>query len=399
MDVKCAFLNGQLNEEIFMNQPEGFHDGTSKVCKLNRSLYGLKQASRMWNERFHQFMEKIKFKRCQSDHCLYIRSNAGATCYILLYVDDLIIMCRDIKVIETIKRLLSNEFEMTDIGRANTFLGIHIERDENTGTIKIGQAEYFRRMLRKFNMMDCKPIATPIENGLDLKKGEINQNCDAPYRELIGCLTYATLTTRPDLCAATSYFSRFQSCFGFDHYTHAKRILRYINGSMNLKMIYKKNLNAAPLVGYVDADWAGDKNDRKSTSGYVFKIFGNTVSWCSRNQQTVSLSSTEAEYVALASGICEATWLQSLLIELGITFGEATIIHEDNQSCIRVAEEPKEHKRMKHIDVKYNFIRDSIASGKFKLKYIPTGDQIADIMTKGLNRNVFEKHRANLDLI
>lgn len=399
MDVKCAFLNGELNEEIYMNQPEGFHNGTSKVCKLNRSLYGLKQASRMWNERFHRFMEKIKFKRCQSDHCLYIRASTDVTCYVLLYVDDLIIMCRDINTIQTIKRLLSSEFEMTDIGVANTFLGIHVERNENIGTIKMGQTEYFRRMLRKFNMVDCKPMATPIENGLDLEKGKINQNCDAPYRELIGCLTYATLTTRPDLCASTNFFSRFQSCFDHEHFRHAKRILRYINGTMALKLIYKKNVNAAPLVGYADADWAGDKNDRKSTSGYVFKVFGNTVSWCSRKQPTVSLSSTEAEYIALAGGICEATWLQSLLTEMGIDCGGATVIYEDNQSCIKVAEEPKEHKRMKHIDVKYNFIRDSISCGKIKLKYIPTGDQIADIMTKGLNRAGFEKHRANLDLI
>lgn len=399
MDVKCAFLNGDLNEEIYMSQPEGFHDGTTKVCKLERSLYGLKQASRMWNERFHRFMEKIKFKRCLSDHCLYIRTNTEVACYVLLYVDDLLIVCSDVKTIGTIKQLLSSEFEMTDIGKADTFLGIHIERDESRNTIAIGQAEYFRRMLQKFNMTDCKPISTPIESGLDLKKGDVNQNCDAPYRELMGCLTYATLTTRPDLCAATNYFSRFQSCFDQDHFKHAKRIVRYINGTMTLKMVYKKQPNANPLIGFVDADWAGDKNDRKSTSGYVFKIFGNTVSWCSRKQPTVSLSSTEAEYIALANGICEEKWLRSLLGELNIDCRGATTIYEDNQSCIKVAEEPKEHKRMKHIDVKYNFIRESIASGEFELKYVPTGDQVADIMTKGLNRMAFEKHRLNLNLI
>lgn len=399
MDVKCAFLNGHLNEEIYMNQPEGFHDGSSMVCKLNRSLYGLKQASRMWNERFHQFMLKIKFQRCLSDHCLYVRSTNGINCYALLYVDDLLIMCSDINVINTVKQLLCNEFEMTDIGVANTFLGIHIKRNDEKPTIEIGQAEYFRKVLRKFNMIDCKGIATPIETGLDLPRDGKNCDYNVPYRELMGCLTYATLTTRPDLCAAVNFFSRYQSCFDQMHFKHAKRMLRYINATLNLKMRYTKQPKADILVGYVDADWAGDKNDRKSTSGYVFKVFGNTVSWCSRKQPTVSLSSTEAEYIALANGICEGRWLRSLLSELQIICDRATIIHEDNQSCMRVAEEPKEHKRMKHIDVKYNFIRESIAGGEFQLKYIPTGNQIADIMTKGLNRTAFEQHRSNLNLI
>lgn len=163
--------------------------------------------------------------------------------------------------------------------------------------------------------------------------------------------------------------------------------------------MYKRNVDAEPLVGYTDADWAGDRNDRKSTSGYVYKVFGNTVSWSSRKQPTVSLSSTEAEYIALSNGICEGKWLRSLLSELGIAIDRATTIHEDNQSCIRIAGEPRENKRMKHIDVKYNFIRESIESGEFRLEYIPTGDLVADIMTKGLGRQLFERHRLSLNLI
>lgn len=398
MDVKCAFLNGQLKEEIYMNQPEGFKDGTWQVCKLRRSLYGLKQASRMWNERFNQFMLRIGFKGCLSDYCLYVRVTNGIACYVLLYVDDLLIVSSDLRSIETIKRLLSNEFEMTDVGEADTFLGVHIERDNINHKISMSQVGYFEKVLRKFNMIDCKAVSTPIESGIDLQKGESNQDCNAPYRELMGCLTYATITTRPDLCAATNYFSRFQSCYGDEHFKHAKRMLRYIRGTMNLKLVYGRRNDAEPLIGYADADWAGDKNDRKSTSGYVYKVFGNTVSWCSRKQPTVSLSSTEAEYIALSNAICEGKWLRSLLSELGIDSDRATIVYEDNQSCIRVADEPREHKRMKHIDVKYNFIRESIASGEFKLEYIPTGDQVADIMTKGLGQQLFVKHRLNLEL-
>lgn len=396
MDVKCAFLNGFLNEEIYMNQPEEFNDGTRMVCKLNKSLYGLKQASRMWNERFHGFMSKIGFNRCLSDHCLYIKSKDNMTCYILLYVDDLLIISDDLKLIETIKRSLFAEFEMTDLNEANNFLGINIIRDD-MNRISLDQTNYFERMLQKFGMVECKAVSTPMESALHLEKGtEISG--DAPYRELIGCLTYATLTTRPDLCAATNFFSRFQSCYGDQHFVHAKRILRYIQGTKNLKLIFEKHDDAEPLIGYTDADWGGDKDSRKSTSGFVYKVYGNTVGWSSKKQPTVSLSSTEAEYIALCNGICEGKWLRCLLHELNIKCNRATTIYEDNQSCIKVAAEPREHQRMKHIDIKYNFIREAISIGEFEVKYIPTTDQLADIMTKGLGRELFIKHRMNLNL-
>lgn len=398
MDVKCAFLNGHLNEEIYMNQPEGFENDTDMVCKLNKSLYGLKQASRMWNERFHKFMSKINFKRCLTDHCLYTKKTEAGVCYILLYVDDLLIVSGNMKLIKTIKLMLLKEFEMTDLNEANNFLGINIVRN-NTNKITMDQTNYFRKMLQKFGMSDCKGISTPIEVGLHLENNDVNNtNNKIPYRELIGCITYATLTTRPDLCAATNFFSRFQSCYDDTHFQHAKRMLRYIQDTKHLKMVYEKHDNAETLVGYADADFAGDKNDRKSTSGFVFKVYGNTISWSSKKQPTVSLSSTEAEYIALGGAICEGKWLRGLLHELDIDCNDATIIHEDNQSTMRVAEEPREHQRMKHIDVKYNFIRDSISNNEFKLKYIPTGDQTADIMTKGLGQTSFVKHRKNLNL-
>lgn len=213
------------------------------------------------------------------------------------------------------------------------------------------------------------------------------------------CLTYAAISTRPDLSAATNYFSRFQSCYNDDHYTHAKRILRYIQGTIDMKLVYRKYENVEPLTGYVDSDWASDRNNRKSISGFVFKVFGNTVSWASRKQSTVALSSTEAEYMALAEAICEEKWIRNLLQELGVECKKPTKIYEDNQSCIAIAEASHENKRMKHVDVKYNFIRDVILNHEVQLEYIPTTEQTADIMTKGLDRILFTKHRANLNLV
>lgn len=212
MDVKGAFLNGDLREDIYMVQPEGYANG-NKVCKLNKAIYGLKQASRMWNEKFHGFMTRMGFKRCASDYCLYTKFKNGIRCYILLNVDDLLIICDDLQMVKAIKSLLAKEFEMTDIGTAYTFLGIHIQHDRENGTIQLSQEQYLKNVIRKFGMNEAKPISTPIEKGLHLPMDKSIESANVPYRELIGCLTYATLTTRPDLCAATNYFSRFQSCY------------------------------------------------------------------------------------------------------------------------------------------------------------------------------------------
>lgn len=381
MDVKSAFLNGDLTEEIYMELPDGFKQ-KKKVCKLNKALYGLKQASRAWNEKFNKFMIHIGFKQCATDQCLYVKKQNGKLVYVLLYVDDILVFCSDMKIIDTIKQLLSKEFEMTDMGKVSTFLGMHIQQDIEKGTIVLSQSKYLEKVLQKFNMQDCKPKATPMEKGLHLEPGDANNCSNHPYRELIGCLIYATVTTRPDLCAATGYFRQFQSFFNENHFNHAKHILRYIRGTLDLKLVYRKQNAANTLVGYSDSDWGGDQNDRKSTSGYVFKLFGNTVSWACRKQPTVSLSSTEAAYIALTEAICESKWIRKLLVELGIECALPVTIFEDNQSCIKIAEEPKERKRMKHLDINYHFIRDVIAKGEIKVEFKPTDEQVADIMTK-----------------
>lgn len=398
MDVKSAFLNGELKEEIYMELPEGFKQA-NKVCKLNKALYGLKQASRAWNEKFNEFMMRIKFEKCVSDQCLYVKGQNGKMMYILLYVDDILIFCDDIIFIKTVKGLLSKEFEMMDMGKASSFLGMHIDQNIEKGTIVLSQSKYLEKVLERFNMHDCKPKSTPMEKGLHLERGNENKCSEHPYRELIGCLIYATVTTRPDLCAATGYFSRFQSCFDENHFNHAKRVLRYIRGTIDLKLVYTKQKDAQMLVGFSDSDWGGDKNDARSTSGYVFKLFGNTVSWASRKQPTVSLSSTEAEYVALTEAICECKWIQKLLAELSIPCSGPVVIFEDNQSCIRVADDQKSRKRMKHLDIKYHFICEAITNGEIRLEYKPTNEQLADIMTKGLGGNLFLEHRTNLNLL
>lgn len=401
MDVCTAFLNGDLQEEIYMKQPDGFAEG-DLVCKLNKSLYGLKQSSRVWNERFHKFITSIGFKQSQYDHCLYISEKKEETVYLLLYVDDLILIGKTLKKISLIKRVISDEFEMKDFGELRQFLGITVKRDRTKGYLELNQRAYLENVLKRFNMDSCNGISTPKECNLKLLKTD-NRDTTVltrhPYRELIGCLMYAATTTRPDLCATINYFSQFQAAATDEHWNHLKRVLRYVKGSLDLKLIYGKKGNEDVLTGFADADWGSDIIDRKSISGYVFKVFGNTISWSTKKQTTVALSSTEAEYVSLSSSVCEAIWLRGLLKELNQVVNKPTIIYEDNQGCIVTATSGKESHKLKHVDIRYHFLRNVIERGDVKVVYISTNEQIADIMTKALPTVTHAVLRRKLGLV
>ncbi|KXJ70053.1 hypothetical protein RP20_CCG025001 [Aedes albopictus] len=311
----------------------------------------------------------------------------------------MLIIGPNLKVIQIVKKLLSKEFEMVDLGAVSSFLGMHIERDISGRIMRIDQQSYLEGLLKKFGMEDCRPVATPMEPHLKLQKGEESERTDKPYRELVGCLIYVTLASRPDLAASVNYMSQYQSCPTETHWVHLKRILRYVKGTLNLALEFRGNDREAALSAFSDADWANDVNDRRSVTGYMFKIYGSTSVWLTRKQPTVSLSSTEAEFVALCTAACEGVWLVRLLADLGIKIGDPVVYYEDNQSCLRVAEEPRDSRRMKHVEVKYYFIRDLIKEGRIRLEYVPTEHQQADILTKGLPATTFVKLRKLLGLM
>lgn len=396
MDVKSAFLNGNLKETVYMNQPDGFKEG-NKVCKLNKTLYGLKQASRGWNERFNDFIIQLGFNRSQSDPCIYTFHSNIYIIYVIIYVDDILIICNDLKEIRRLKQKFSSEFEMKDLNELEFFLGMKIERDISDSILKISQLKYIEKIIKNFNMEHCKPISTPMEPGLDLSKIEEKENTNKPYRELIGSLMYLMLCTRPDISYAVGYLSRFQSCSTDAHWEYLKRILRYLQLTKEMKLVFGNNKNDE-IIGYVDSDWASDKTDRKSTTGYVLKLYGSTILWGSKKQNCVSLSSTEAEYIALSYALCEYLSLKNLLHDLDQHF-QPLVMYEDNQAVIRLASEFGQFARLKHIDIRYNFAKELIQKDAIKLKYIPTTDQQADIMTKALGRNQFEKLRNHLGLL
>lgn len=391
MDVKTAFLNGQLEEEIYMRQPHGFEEG-KKVCRLNKSIYGLKQASRVWNDRFNQFVTRIGFRACENDSCLYFRNKTKNKVFLLLYVDDIIIMSTDLSEINVVKGLLNKEFEMVDLGEASMFLGMEIQRNKITKELTLNQEQYSKKILKRFEMDNCKPASIPMEPNLKLKKNDSDGKLNKPYRELIGCLSYLAITTRPDLSAAVNYFSQFQSNPTDEHWNYLKRILRYLKGTSDFGIHFRKTTNEVKQLSvYADANWATDVNDRRSVSGVLVKLYGSTVSWFSRKQGAVSLSSTEAECAALVDGACELIWMKKLLTEIGILENTVPTIFEDNQSTIAIMEASSSSKRLKHSDVKFHFIKDCLKQREFEIQYIPTTDQLADLLTKGLLSSSFRK--------
>jgi hypothetical protein len=380
LDVKTAFLNGDLNEQVYMHQPQGFvvNGQEHKVCLLKKALYGLKQASRSWYEKIHNVLLKLNFKRCDYEPCVYIRCKENCLTVIAIYVDDILVFCTNTQEKCHLKNELMQQFEMKDLGEVKSFLGMRVCRKGNT--IYVSQKGFIEQVLKRFGMHDCKPVCTPLEPKINLCKSE---TCDTnvPYQALIGCLMYLSTNTRPDIAFAASYLSQFNVCHSLQHWLAAKRVLRYLKGTSDLCLEFKRT--GDNLIGYADADWGNDKTDRKSYTGFVFKLAGCAISWESKKQCTVALSSTEAEYMALSSAAKEAMFLQNVLTEVTNT-KECVVIFNDNQSAQRLANNHICHGRTKHIDVQHHFIRKVIDDRVVNVEYVPTESMIADVLTKSL---------------
>ncbi|KAF1318445.1 Integrase catalytic core protein, partial [Globisporangium splendens] len=407
MDVKTAFLNGVLDEDIYMKQPDGYVDQAHPdyVCKLKRSLYGLKQAPRMWNQTIDAFMLECGFTKCELDHCVYVKRDGVEMVFVVLYVDDLIIACSSEGMLATTKRALCKRFEMTDMGELKYCLGMEIKRDAVSGAVSIRQTKFAQSILCKFGMSDSKPVKSPQDASLKLVKNMCEGGCkhdetmkNVPYRSAVGCLMYLMVATRPDLAAAVGVLSQFASDPCPTHWQALKRVLRYLNGTQTHGITFSAN-TSGELIGYSDADWAGDIDSRRSTSGYAFILNGGCISWRSKKQRSVALSSTEAEYMALSEATQEAVWLKGILCELGEHSSDRPVkIFEDNQGSIALAKNPEFHKRTKHIDIRYHFVRGKVEDDQVVLEYCPTEDMLADMMTKAIGTNQFGALRSKLGI-
>jgi hypothetical protein len=401
MDVKSAFLNGDLSEEVYVQQPPGFvvKNGSGKVLKLRKALYGLRQAPRAWNARLDKELLKLGFVRNPLEHAVYKRSDQNGNFLVVgVYVDDLIITGPSQDSIAVFKRQMMKSFNMSDLGLLTYYLGIQVNQKERETTLC--QSSYARKILEQAGMSGCNPCHVPMENKLKLSKNDKTPLVDATkYRSVIGSLRYL-VNTRPDLAYSVGIVSRYMEEPRASHWAAVKQILRYIAGTLNFGCRYiRSDLSEPKLLGFSDSDLAGDVDDRKSTSGSVFFVGMNLVTWVSQKQRVVALSSCEAEYIASANAACQGVWLSRLLGELlGIQAPKVNLF-VDNKSAIALSKNPVHHERSKHIDTKYHFVRECVDNGSIDIDHVSTQNQLADILTKALGKVRFTELRQQLGVI
>jgi hypothetical protein len=385
-DVSTAFLHADVDEELYMEQPEGYRiqgeQGQPLVCKLKKSLYGLKQAGRNWNKTLDSWLKENNFTVSKADPCLYTLTVNGKFIAIAIYVDDIISLDNDPELRRAIIGKLSKRFKVTDIGETKWILGTKVERKD--GTIKLHQEKYVNDILQRYQMLDCKPAVTPIVPGQKDEEKKPFEDINL-YRSVVGSLIYLSVVSRPDIAYAVGKVGQKMSNPTQADWMAAKRILRYVRKDTGLGPTYSKD-SSKEVTGYADSDWGGDLEARRSTSGYVFTLGGAAISWSSKRQQTVALSSTEAEYMALCSATQEAIYLKALLKDLKHEQNMIKI-HQDNQGSMMMARNAVVSRRSKHIDIKYHFTREKLASKEIELKYIPTDEMVADCLTKAVSAN------------
>jgi len=428
MDVETAYLNAPLKERVYMKQPQGYHRGSDKsVWLLKKALYGLRQSGREWHQHVDQFIMSLGFKRCQSDQCVYIKtSRSGHPILILLYVDDIpsAFAEQDRQEWEEIKRAFAEKYKIKFLGEADWFLGMSIVRDRKSKLLWLHQKSYAETVLEEFGMEECKGVSSPGAQG-ELSKQqcpttaeEIEAMRKIPYRQAVGSLMYLVNCTRVDMAHDVQLVAQFAQNPGADHWRAVVQILRYLSNTAHYGLQFGATASAAPsassaaasvsvpssnsaLIVFADANWGSCRDSRRSTTGWLIQLCGGWIDWSCKKQETVALSSCEAEYVAASSASAGVTWTVQLLREIGFMdwiYGGAQlspipVLFSDNRSAIAMAQTDSLHSRSKHIDIKHHFIREQVDRKFIALQWISTHDQVADILTKTLAPRLFVKFR------
>ena len=403
MDVVSAYLAGRLEEEIYMEPPEGLpHDSTKRMaCRLIKGLYGLKQSGRVWNNTFRSTLTSLGFSRLVGDNSVFLNGDSGVI--IALYVDDLLIFSKEIEPINSVKAALHKAYKMKDLGEADVCLGIQIRRNRKNRTLTIDQHAYVTKVLKEFGMEDSKPVSTPIDSYEYIKpalEGEPMAD-QLEYQKAVGSLMYAMTATRPDLAFVVGKFSQFCHSPSARNRAGLQRVFRYLKGTKDLKITYS-GASRTGVFGYTDSDFAADPTGRKSTHAYVFALAGGPISWCSRKQRTTSTSTTEAEYIGCCNAAKQAAWITIWLKGARFTrfLNHLPVqLLADNQSSMRLSKNAEFHSRTKHIDVQYHYIREAIEDGLVTVSYIPTNEMAADSLTKPLPREQFLSGLSQLGLM
>ena len=419
VDISSAFLNGDLQEDITMDVFEGLRDmrqdlfrkGGPKndsgwVLELNKALYGLKQSPRMWHQKLHSAMTEMGFKLVECDNSIWVFLKGKTRIIVPVYVDDITIAGESKSEVKWVKDELKRRFKLRDLGPVSFLLGVHVTRDRSKRMLSLSQRQAIVDMLKKFDMEDCKPVGTPLDPGSKLSIADSPQTIEdaavmrsKPYAEAVGTLMYIAIATRPDIAYAVGVLSRFSSNPGVAHWKAVQHLFRYMQATKDLKLTYAPDPSQTDLfTTYCDADFAGNIDNKRSTSGYVVKIGTGAVSWSSRLQSFNTLSTTESEYVAAVAAGQEILWLRNLFMELGFPVDSGLPLCIDNQSALSVAKNPEHHGRMKHLDLRFYWLRGTVHSGLITLRYVPTAEMPADVMTKPLARIKVAEMRGLLGL-
>ena len=397
IDVKGAYLNGKLKEEIFMKQPTGYSDGTSRICHLLRNLYGLKQAGNVWNEDFNQTMEELGYTRLRTDYCAYIKRLDDDLSILIVYVDDANAFAEKKTTNDELIRQIKKRYEITVIGEPKLMLGIHVQRDRKNRAITLSQNRYIRKIIERVGMTDCKPVSTPMDPNIalcktvDTNEERNKEHTQNEYAARIGELLYAAHATRPDILYAITTLAQFTANPNSEHWTALKQVYCYLKGTEDYKLTYGRDRSTSiePLR-FTDADW-GSNEHRKSISGYVFTIAGGAIAWSSKKQGRVALSTAEAEYAAAVHATKQVLWVRNLYEELGLALDTPSILQSDNQAAISISHHPEFHGRTKHIDIDTYFLRDHVSDGTIDIVYVPSASNLADIFTKPLAKPLHTK--------
>ncbi|GJX53308.1 retrovirus-related pol polyprotein from transposon TNT 1-94 [Tanacetum coccineum] len=397
MDVKSAFLNGFINEEVYVAQPLGFIDfkKPDHVYKLKKALYGLKQAPKAWYDRLKAFLIKHEYKMGMVDNTLFTKKKSSNLIIVQIYVDDIIFgsTCQD--MCDEFAKIMHDEFEMSMMGELNFFLGLQIKQMEDG--IFFNQSKYIKEMLKKFGLEDSKPMKTPMSSDTKLIKDEECESVDSTkYRGMIGSLLYLT-ASRPDIMFSVCLCARFQEAPKTSHLEAVKRIFRYIKGTTHLGLWYPKGTGIETVV-YADFDHAGDYVDRKSTSGICTFVGCCLTSWFSKKQTALAISTTEAEYVSAGKACQQALWMKQALIDYDVRLDDVPIMC-DNKGAIDLSKNPMQHSRTKHIEIHHHFLRDNVQKGHISIEKVSSVDNIADILTKPLKRESFNYLRLGLGMM
>ena len=403
MDVKGAYLNGILKEKVYMKQPEGYDDGTGRVCLLVKTLYGLKQSGREWNVELDKKLKQFGFSPLRSDPCAYVRRNGDNLEIITVWVDDLLLFATSDELINKMKSEIQSEWTVTDMGDPQKIIGIEITKSDDS--LIISQQKYVENILRRERMLDANPVSMPMDPNIPIgpnPDGNEGSRSNA-YAKLLGELQFLSNATRPDISYAVNRLAAYTANPSLQHVGAIKRLLRYLKGTRNLGIKYSvqrdQNLQDQNLFfGYADAAYA-NTDDYKSTSGYVFVVNNGAITWRSKKQTTIALSSTESEYIALSEAGREACWLRNLYEVLGYTQKLPNILKGDNDGSIAMARNPQFHKRSKHIATRWHWVRDLVQNRIITIESCRDPEQTADVLTKPLARPKHQKHVSEMGMV